>query len=566
MVAGSYTVTPVHTGWVFTPASRTVTISNANVGSTNFTSTGVPVVTFSPTSLAFGNQPLNTTSAAQTITLSNTGNATLTITSVSIAGTNPGDFAQTKTCGTTLAAGANCTISVTFKPTVAAARSATISVADNAGGSPQTVALTGTGTSPAAQLTPTSLAFGVQVINTTSSSRAVTLSNTGNASMSITSIAFTGTNAADFARTTTCGATLAAGANCSISVTFRPTATGSRTANLSVSDNAPGSPHTIPLTGTGTAVTVSPTSLTFTSQAVGTTSAARTVTLTNSGTTTLTAVSVSITGTNLGDYAQTNTCGTSVAAGQNCTISVTFRPTAPGTRTASLGIADSDPTSPQVVTLTGTGTGPAAQLTPTSLAFAVQVINTTSSSRAVMLSNTGNASMSITSIAFTGTNAADFARTTTCGATLGAGASCTISVTFRPTATGSRTANLSVSDNAPGSPHTIPLTGTGTAVTVSPTSLTFTSQAVGTTSAARTVTLTNSGTTTLTAVSVSITGTNLGDYAQTNTCGTSVAAGQNCTISVTFRPTATGTRTASLGIADSDPTSPQQVTLTGTGR
>ena len=228
--------------------------------------------------LAFANQPLNTTSAAQTITLSNTGNATLTITSVSITGTNPGDFAQTKTCGTTLAAGANCTISVTFKPTVAAARSATISVTDNAGGSPQTVPLSGTGTSPAAQLSPTSLAFGVQVINTTSSSRAVTLSNTGNSTMSITSIAFTGTNAADFARTTTCGATLAAGANCSISVTFRPTATGSRTANLSVSDNAPGTPHTIPLTGTGTAVTVSPTSLTFTSQAVGTTSAAKAVT------------------------------------------------------------------------------------------------------------------------------------------------------------------------------------------------------------------------------------------------------------------------------------------------
>ena len=222
LVNGSYTVTPVHTGWAFTPTSRTVTINNANVGSTNFTSTGVPVVTFSPTSLSFGNQPLNTTSAAQNITLSNTGNATLTISAVSITGTNPGDFAQTKTCGTTLAAGANCTISVTFKPTSATARSASVSVTDNASGSPQAVSLTGTGTSPAAQLSPTSLVFGVQLLNTTSSSRAVTLSNPGNSTLSITSITFTGTNAADFTRTTTCGATLAAGANCSISVTFRP--------------------------------------------------------------------------------------------------------------------------------------------------------------------------------------------------------------------------------------------------------------------------------------------------------------------------------------------------------
>ena len=174
--------------------------------------------------------------------------------------------------------------------------------------------------------------------------------------------------------------------------------------------------------------------------------------------------------------------------------------------------------------------------------------------------------MNITSISFTGTNAADFARTTTCGATLAAGASCNISVTFRPTATGSRTASLSVTDSAPGSPHTVPLTGTGTAVTVSPTSLTYTTQTVGTTSAAKTVTVTNSGTTALTGVGISFTGTNATDFAQTNTCGTSVAAGSSCTISVTFKPLAAGIRTATLRIADSDPTSPQQVTLTGIGR
>ncbi len=563
---GSYTVTPVHTGWAFTPASRNVTINNANVGATNFTSTGVPVVTFAPTAVAFANQPINTTSAAQTITLSNTGNATLTITTVSITGTNPGDFAQTKTCGTTLAAGANCTISVTFTPTSATARSASVSVTDNAGGSPQTVPLTGTGTSPAAQLSPTSQAFDVQLINTTSSSRTVTLSNTGNATMSIISILFTGANAGDFARTTTCGATLAAGANCSISVTFRPTATGARTGTLSVSDNAPGSPHTIPLTGTGTAVTVSPTTLTYASQAVGTTSAAKAVTVTNSGTAALTAVAISFTGTNATDFAQTNTCGISVAAGTSCTINVTFTPLVQGSRTATLRIADSDPTSPQQVTITGTGSGPAAQLSPTSEAFAVQLINTTSSSRTVTLSNTGNATMSITSISITGANAGDFARTTTCGATLAAGANCSIPVTFRPTATGARTATLSVSDSAPGSPHTIPLTGTGTAVTVSPTTLTYTTQTVGTTSAAMTVTVTNSGTAALTGVAITFTGTNATDFAQTNTCGISVAAGTSCTINVTFRPLGQGVRAATLRIADSDPTSPQQVTLAGVGR
>ncbi len=566
LASGSYTVTPVHLGWSFTPSSRTVTISSANVGSINFSSTAVPVASLSPTALAFANQPINTTSPAQQVTLSNTGNATLTITAVSITGSNPGDFAQTKTCGTTLAAGASCTISVTFRPTSPTARSASLSITDNASGSPHTVTLTGTGTSPAAQLSPTSEAFGVQLINTTSSARAVTLSNTGNATLSITSISLTGTNAADFARTTTCGTTLAAGANCSISLTFRPTATGSRTATLSISDNAPGSPHTVPLTGTGTAITVSPTSLTFASQTVNTTSAGKAVTVTNSGTATVTGVSISFTGTNPSDFAQTNTCGTSIAAARSCTVTVTFRPLAQGTRSATLRISDSDPSSPQQVTLTGTGTSPAAQLSPTSEAFGVQLINTTSSARAVTLSNTGNATLSITSISLTGTNAADFARTTTCGTTLAAGANCSISLTFRPTATGSRTATLSISDNAPGSPHTVPLTGTGTAITVSPTSLTFASQTVNTTSAGKAVTVTNSGTATVTGVSISFTGTNPSDFAQTNTCGTSIAAARSCTVTVTFRPLLRGTRSATLRISDSDPTSPQQVSIIGTGR
>ena len=111
------------------------------------TGTGTaPVASVSPTSAAFANQQVNTTSAAQNVTLSNTGGSTLTISSITVTGANPGDFAQTNTCGTSVAAGANCTISVTFTPTVAAARTATLSVSDNAAGSPQTVALTGTGT------------------------------------------------------------------------------------------------------------------------------------------------------------------------------------------------------------------------------------------------------------------------------------------------------------------------------------------------------------------------------------------------------------------------------------
>jgi hypothetical protein len=106
-------------------------------------------VSLSPTSVTFASQQVNSTSGAQTVTVTNSGTAPLTISGISLAGTNPGDFAQTNTCPVspaTLAASANCTVSVTFTPTAGGSRSASLSVADNAAGSPQTAALSGTGT------------------------------------------------------------------------------------------------------------------------------------------------------------------------------------------------------------------------------------------------------------------------------------------------------------------------------------------------------------------------------------------------------------------------------------
>jgi hypothetical protein len=212
-----------------------------------------PVVSLSATSLSFGNQSVGTTSTARTVTLSNTGNATLSITSIAVAGTNAGDFARTNTCGSSVAAGANCTISVTFTPSASGSRTASLSITDNASGSPQAVSLSGTGTStaPVVSLSATSLSFGNQPYDATSTAQTVTLSNTGNATLSITSIAVTGTNAGDFAQTNTCGSSVAAGANCAIAVIFTPSALGTRTASLGVTDNASGSPQTVLLSGTG---------------------------------------------------------------------------------------------------------------------------------------------------------------------------------------------------------------------------------------------------------------------------------------------------------------------------
>lgn len=197
-------------------------------------------------------------------------------------------------------------------------------------------------------LSPTSVSFGSVVIGTTSGVRFITLTNTGTVPLTISSIAASGS----FSETNTCGTSVNAGKKCTISVTFSPTAAGSATGAVTVTDNASNSPQTVSLTGTGVqAVTLSPAALTFAIRTVGTTSNPTTVTVTNNMTTALTIDSVAVTG----DFAQTNTCGTSLASKGKCTISVTFTPTVIGTRTGKLTVTDSAANSPQTASLTGTG-------------------------------------------------------------------------------------------------------------------------------------------------------------------------------------------------------------------
>jgi hypothetical protein len=139
-------------------------------------------------------------------------------------------------------------------------------------------------------------------------------------------------------------------------VTFKPTTIGTLTGSISITDNAPLSPQKITLTGTGTAVQLTPANLNFGNQPVGTKSLAKKITLSNKSSSAVSITSISITGTNMGDFAQTNTCGTSVAAGASCFINVTFTPLAKSNRSASVNVNDNGGGSPQKVTLAGTGT------------------------------------------------------------------------------------------------------------------------------------------------------------------------------------------------------------------
>ncbi|HUA17086.1 MAG TPA: choice-of-anchor tandem repeat GloVer-containing protein [Verrucomicrobiae bacterium] len=436
-----------------------VTMSTAESVTATFNSSSAPAVKLSATSLNFGSIGENETTPAKVVTLTNTGTAALSISSIAITGTNTADFGQTNTCGSSVAANASCTISVTFTPKTTGALTAAVSVTDNASGSPQTIALSGTGTT--AKLSPLSLSFGSIGENETTPAKTVTLTNLGTTAMTISSISITGTNAADYAETNTCGTSLAASASCTISVTFTPNVIGVlSSASLSVSDNATGSPQKVSLSGTGTTAKLSPLSLSFGSIGENETTPAKTVTLTNLGTTAMTISSISITGTDAADYAQTSTCSTSLAASANCTISVTFKPNTTGVlSSASLSVSDNATGSPQKVSLSGTGT--TAKLSPLSLSFGTVTVGSKSAAKTVTLTNGGTSALAITSITITGTNASDFAETNTCGSSLAASASCTISVTFTPGATGSRSAAISVTDNAIGSPQKVTLSGTG---------------------------------------------------------------------------------------------------------
>src|SRR5208282_5158824 len=192
-------------------------------------------------------------------------------------------------------------------------------------------------------------------------------------------------------------------------------------------------------------VTLSATAVSFsTPQLVGSPSGSQSVILTNNSTTTpltFPGTGISVSGADAADFTVTNTCGTTVAAGANCTISVTFNPKAAGTRTAQINIAESADSSPLVIALTGTGIQPLVSASVTSLVFAVQTVGATSAPQTVTLTNPGTSQLTISSIAIEGT---DYTLTNTCGGSLQPGQQCTISVQFEPTAAGARSAQLQI--------------------------------------------------------------------------------------------------------------------------
>lgn len=364
---------PVSAQLVFSATDNTTLVQEALSAALSGTEIpDTPAIAFSPTSLAFSSVTVGSSTAAQPITITNNGSAALTIFSITVSGSNPGDFPETNTCPTspaTLPVNGNCTVSVKFQPSAAGPRSAAVSVSDNAASSPQTVALSGTGTAAGVSLTPSTLTFAGQNVGTQPSlPQTVTLQNTGNGLLTISSISITGADPSDFEEKDNCpkgpSASLNPNSSCSIAVTFAPTTTGSRTASLSVVDNAVPSTQTVGLSGLGTApgAQLNVSSIPFNPAVVGSQSAASSAQVSNIGNGPLTISSISFSGADPGDFRASGSCvganGASVivAAGSNCLVNVVFAPTAAGIRSAIMNVNDNAAGSPQQVSTSGIAT------------------------------------------------------------------------------------------------------------------------------------------------------------------------------------------------------------------
>ncbi len=545
----------------------------------------VAATTVSPGTLAFGKVAVNQTSLVGIVTIKNTGKAAITIESLTLPGTSPGNeyaFASsTTTCpgvtsSGTLAASASCVVGITLTPSALGPVPGQLTMIFGQS-IQETVTLTGTGVNPTV-LSAASVAFGKVVVGTTSAPQTVTFYNyQPSTSVVVSSITVPAPYAVSGGTCTTLpSSTLAANSNCTISMTLTPAVLGAVPASsLTVTTNAPNSPNTATLSGTGIApVTALPATVAFGSVEVGDTSAVETVTLTNNQATSLTLNPLSV-ASPYAIAAASTTCGSSLGAGASCIIGITLTPTASGAVPATtLSIGDSATNSPQMVKLTGTGVVEST-LSASTLAFGNVVIDESKTLNVTLTNKQTATALGI--ISLTLPSGYTLASSTTCAnpGTLAAGAACIIGVTLTPTAVGTLPAgNLTIDTNAGNSPQYVALNGTGIApTTLTPASLTlaFGNVVVGVESPAQKVTFTNNQTTALTIDSLTVPS----PYAlgPSTTCpgvtaaGT-LAAGATCNIFVRLTPTVVGAvPPGNLTIATSaiSPYNSQTVALTGAG-
>lgn len=511
-----------------------------------------------PDSLTFSSQAIGTTSSAQIVTLTNSGTITLAVTSIS---TGVG-FNETDNCSNLVVnAGSSCVIQVAFTPGQTGNIAGQLTINANIPGGEITIPLSGTGSGAGlVNASPSTLNFGQVQIGTASSPLSVTVENATSAAVPLTSVSVT----APFnISSNACGTSLAANSDCAISITFNPAQAGSSSGTLSLVDSA--GTQTVVLTGTGATGptdTLSPLSLGFPGTIVGQQSTSQIVTLTNNGDLQLTSISIAATQ----GFQASSDCGTILVGHASCAIAVVFAPASAGSLTGTLTISDAIRT--QTVALSGTGLQPPViSVAPTHLTFQSQPVGQISAPLTLMVSNTGGAPMSNVGFQITGPNATNFTLTSsTCGSTLNNGSSCSVPVTFTPTAAGQSMATIIVSSSTLGvAAVQVPLSGIGqvvSGISITPAQISFTQPTLGVASASQTAVITN--TTSIIAADLALTATPPFSLAQ-NTCTTILAPGASCTTSIVFTPTSNGVITGTLAVSSSSFVNAATAVLTGTG-
>jgi hypothetical protein len=431
---------------------------------------------------------------------------------------------------------------------------------------------------PLGSLSPTSLVFRTTALKSTSSSQILTLFNNGTAPMTIAGKpTLSGAAANDFVVTTGCPASMAAHSSCAIDVSFAPTAASApngRKALLTVSTNDKlHSTLTASLSGTGTALKISASTLTFNSVLLNAT-ATQTFTLHNVGIAPLTFAGTRIEiAPATGDYTTTNNCTLNTIPVTGCTVKVAFSPIVTGVHTGTLSVSTTDPAGVQTVALSGTGVSSLLVLSHTTLSFTSNQ-GIESAAEIVTISNSGGTPLQLASIKLGGVTPAAFGivpgvvgACVTGASTLAIGAHCTATIHFLPTALQSAltqplSALLTVTPAAgSGVSQSVALTGHTTipAIVTTPAGLTFTRLNATT---VQSIKLTSSGTGPLSITNVSVSGTP-GEFKVTNSCPASVPSGSSCNIGVTYTPTSTGAKSATLTITTVAPATSPKITLIG---
>ncbi len=511
-------------------------------------------VTLSPGSLQFGSVVLHTTTPPQTVTATNPGGLPVNLNPAAVSGSG---YALTANgCGTTLAAGAQCTVQISFTPSVAGNAPGTFTLPGQYSGSPATVSLDANGVTPGAlSFNPSPVVnLGPAVLGTTVM-QPVTLQNTGGAPVSLA----TPSAASPFGVASGCGSTLSPGASCTLEVTFTPASQGAAQGLLSVPSSVGAA--TDALAGTGLrpgTLTPSPGSLSFAATVVGSSSPSQSATFQNLGDVSVPLLAPAVSSA---DYTiESSSCGASLAPGTSCTVTLAFTPTTNRDRPGTLTLSGSGSNPPVAhVALDGQGLASARlAFSPPSLVFAGQAANTTSPSQTLTLENGGDVPTSLGMPVLTG---AYSIAANSCTGSLGAASSCTIAVQFAPTTSGSLPGSLTVASPSGTPSASASLSGTGLALVLNPTSISFTpAQLIGATSAPILVAIENVGQTAISLQPPSITG----DFALgSSACGATLAPNSTCSVNVTFTPTAGGVRTGVMTVTDGNETATVQ--LTGTG-